>query len=289
MTSRFKVFSQSFVLVLLLSLPAGLRSQKTTYSVMTYNIRLAWPKTGETSWPARRSELCSLLRFYEPDLLGMQEVLKEQLDDIDSALPGYDYVGVGRDDGKMAGEYSPLFYKKDEFRVLTYNTFWLSPTPDKPSKGWDAAYKRICTYALLESKDKGQKFWVFNTHFDNEGKMARERSVKMIDSTIQLLNTAKLPVILMGDLNMEQEAGPIHYLASKYNDARKISEETPFGPSGSFNDFKFDQPVTRRIDYIFTSKGNVAVEKYGILSNSNNLHYPSDHLPVLVKLHFEWE
>lgn len=254
--------------------------------VMTYNIKYANENDGENSWSKRKNHLTNQIRFYEPDIFGVQEALLEQLEHLKENLPNYKYVGVGREDGVNKGEFSALFYDASQFKVLEEDTFWLSETPEKISVGWDAALPRICTFALFEYKTSKQKFWVFNTHFDHIGDIAREESANLILAKIGKLNTANIPVILTGDLNLEPETKAIQLLSKKMNDSRSASKNVVFGPEGTFNGYNFLEPVTRRIDYIFVSKGNLEVLKYAVLSDSKALKYPSDHLPVFVELQF---
>ena len=264
----------------------GLFSNAQELSVMTYNIRLDVASDGENAWPLRKEYFISQIQFYEPDIFGVQEAKPNQVIDISNSLPQYIQVGMGRE-GQGKGESSNIFYKKDLFRVLGSNTFWLSETPEKISKGWDAAYNRVCTYALVKDKKANRKFWVFNTHLDHVGEEARTKGIELILSKITILNTKNYPVIFMGDFNSEPDSGRITALKKLMYDSRNISETKPFGPSGTFNGFKHDEPVTRLIDYIFISKNDkFKVKKYAILSDSEDLKYPSDHLPVYVKLKY---
>ncbi|MEX0288912.1 MAG: endonuclease/exonuclease/phosphatase family protein [Flavobacteriaceae bacterium] len=252
--------------------------------VITYNIRYDNPKDSLNSWDHRKAFLIGQLRFYEPSVFGTQEGLLHQLKDIDNKLEQYSYFGKGRDDGRTAGEFSAVFYDKTELELVKEATFWLSESPDIPSKGWDAAIKRVCTYGLLKTKDESAFFWVFNTHFDHVGEQARKESVLLILKKIAEVNTQGYPVILMGDLNLEPQHSSIQFLSDKLEDTHLLAAENAFGPKGTFNGFRFDEPVNRRIDYIFVSKGDFDVEKYGILSDSKECRYPSDHLPVYTKL-----
>jgi len=198
-------------------------------------------------------------------------------------LPKYDQVGIGRE-GKGTGESSNIYYKKDRFILKESNTFWLSETPNKVSKGWDAAYNRVCTYALLKDKKTRKNIWVFNTHLDHVGEVARTKGIELILSKIAAVNTKNYPVIFMGDFNSEPTSERIISLKNHMDDSRDISEEKPFGPTGTFNGFNHHEPVTTLIDYIFISKdSDLKVHKYAILSDSKDLKYPSDHLPVYVK------
>ncbi|MCD6543775.1 MAG: endonuclease/exonuclease/phosphatase family protein, partial [Flavobacteriaceae bacterium] len=159
--------------------------------------------------------------------------------------------------------------------------------PEKPSRGWDAAYSRICTYGLFKDKKTKHKFWVINTHLDHIGVVAREQSVILILKKINEINVKNHPLIFMGDLNTEPDSKPISILKSELNDTKEVSIEKSFGPTGTFNAFKFNKPVTRLIDYIFISKNNkIKVLKHAVLSDSKDLKYPSDHLPVYIELSF---
>lgn len=253
-------------------------------SLMTYNIKYANENDGENSWSQRKDWLASQIAFHEPDIFGVQEALLEQLQFLKKELKGYEYLGISREGGE-SGEYSAIFYDSSKFEVLEEDTFWLSETPDKVSQGWDAAYNRICTYALFKAKSTEQEFWVFNTHFDHMGDTARSESAKLIIEKINALNENQLPVVLMGDLNLEPSSKPIALISSHLKDARETSTGVVFGPEGTFNAYEFTTPVRRRIDYIFTD-GNIEVLKYGVLSDSRDLKYPSDHFPVMVEVLF---
>jgi len=252
--------------------------------VITYNIRYDDMKNTETSWSQRKEMLVNQLKFYEPDLFGIQEGLINQLKYIDSSLSSYQYIGVGRDDGETKGEYCAIFYNTSKFKAIKQSTFWLSPTPDTVSMGWGAKFNRICTYALFQSIETKKFIWVFNAHFDHMAEMARENSAKLIIEKINKVNIKKYPVIFMGDLNAEPQASPIQYISSIMNDSRLVGADLVFGNEGTFNGFEFNKPLTKRIDYIFTSKNDFKMLKYAVLSDSKNCMYPSDHLPVYVEM-----
>ena len=272
-----------FIIISLLTI-ATINAQTT--KVMSYNIRYDNPNDGENSWVNRKELLCSQLAFYEPDVFGIQEALPNQVQDISNALPKYTFVGIARD-GIGKGESSNIFFKKDKFKLLEQNTFWLSETPEIISKGWDAALNRICTYALLKENKTKQIFWIFNTHLDHQGEIARTKGIELILYKIKTLNTQNYPVIFMGDFNSEPTEERIINLKKLMIDSQEISEENPFGPTGTFNGFKHIEAVTKRIDYIFLSKeSNFKVYKYAVLSDSKDLKYPSDHLPVYVEIRF---
>lgn len=255
--------------------------------IMTYNIKYANDDDGENSWPYRKHHLTKQLKFYEPELIGFQEALMEQVKHFQENLEGYSYIGVNPEKEKMGEEYNPLYYKNDLFEVLEENTFWLSETPEKASKGWDAEFPRVCSYGLFKDKNTERKFYIFNTHFDHKGEKARAESAKLVLEKIDKINSEGHPVILMGDLNATPETESIQILAKKMNDSREISKEVKFGPEGTFNKFEPGERVTRRIDFIFTSKENVEVVKYAVLSDLKDFKFPSDHFPVLAEIEFE--
>jgi endonuclease/exonuclease/phosphatase family metal-dependent hydrolase len=271
-------------IVLLIFIFFSILSNAQELKVMTYNIRLDVAVDGENAWPLRKEFLTSQIQFYEPDIFGIQEAKPNQVSDISTMLSKYDQVGIGRE-GKGKGESSNIYYKKDRFILKESNTFWLSETPNKISQGWDAAFNRVCTYALLKDKKTRKNIWVFNTHLDHVGEIARTKGIELILSKIAKLNTKNYPVIFMGDFNSEPTDERIISLKTQMDDSRDISKEKPFGPIGTFNGFKYNEQVTLLIDYIFISKNNtLKVQKYGILSDSKDFKYPSDHLPVFVKL-----
>lgn len=254
--------------------------------LMTYNIRLELKSDGDNQWDNRKAVMAGQVKFYSPDILGIQEAMPAQVNYLDSSLTGYKHIGIARE-GEGKGEASSIFYNTSRLTVLQQNTFWLSQTPDTVSKGWDASYLRVCTYGLFKDKSAGKKFWVFNTHLDNNGVTAREKSVELILQKIKQVNTKNLPVFFMGDFNAAPDTRVISNVKKEMNDAKDISAEKPFGPSGTFNGFEFNKPVTFLIDYIFISKTPaVKVNKYAVLSDSYNLRYPSDHLPVFVQINF---
>lgn len=258
-----------------------------TFKIMTYNIRLDVASDGENDWTHRKDFLNGQLQFYAPDVFGVQEAKPNQVLDIAAALPQYSYVGTGRD-GIGKGESSNIFYAKDKFKVIESNTFWLSDTPDVISMGWDAACNRVCTYALLKNVKSNKLIWVFNTHLDHMGELARTKGLELILSRIEKLNSKKYPVVLMGDFNSEPKTERIIALKSKMDDARTVSKEKPFGPYGTFNGFKYHEAVSVLIDYIFVSKGKaVSVNKYAVLSDAKDLKYPSDHFPIFVEINYE--
>lgn len=272
------------VLILLVCMINMNQLNGQSFNILTYNIRYDSPNDGENRWDFRKQFLTNQLKFHSPDIFGIQEGLHHQVQYIDSALSGYTYIGVGRDDGKTEGEYSALYYRKDAFEIVEQSTFWLSETPEVVSVGWDAAMERICTYGLFKHKQSGKHLWVFNTHFDHRGETAREESVELILKMINNLNVQNYPVIVTGDFNLEPDHQSINSLRKELKDAHDVCNYVCFGPEGTYNGFKFCEPVKRRIDYIFVSD-ELKVQKYAVLSDSWDMKYPSDHLPVIVKMY----
>lgn len=275
-----KAYKLTIVLALFICL-ANVQSQDI--SVLTYNIK--WDNTNDTvnNWNDRKEAMVGLLKHYQPGIIGMQEVVNGQLNYLVANLTNFASVGVGREDGKEKGEYSPILYNTELLKVQESKTFWLSDTPDKISVGWDAALERICTYALFEDLKTNKQFWVFNTHFDHIGILAREKSVALIVSKIKEYNTENLPVVLMGDLNLIPEETPIQYLKQELNDGQLITRKPFYGPTGTFNGFDQDRILTNRIDYIFVENFKV-LEYIHIDDRMENNKHISDHLPVFARL-----
>jgi endonuclease/exonuclease/phosphatase family metal-dependent hydrolase len=253
-----------------------------TQRAMTYNIRFDNPNDGDNRWDNRKAELVGLIQSYTPNFLGVQEAMFHQLQYIQDNLTNYTYIGVGRDDGKQKGEFSAIFYDSTKYNLLTSSTFWLSEYSDFVSVGWDASMERICTFGLFEHQVSGQKIWVFNTHFDHIGKVARQESAKLILEKIKTTNTENYPLILMGDFNALPNDKPIKILSKQMADAFKSSPKITYKNIGTFNGFKIDEAVTKRIDYIFTKK--ITVISYQNIEDKrqNNLQI-SDHFPVLIE------
>lgn len=255
--------------------------------VITYNIRFDNPNDGENKWDLRKDFLSKQIQFYAPDVFGIQEGKLHQLNYLDSTLVDYKYIGIGRDSSPDQGEFSAIFYNSKKLKLIKESTFWLSETPKKVSKGWDAMFERICTYGLFEDIKTKQIFYLFNTHFDHVGVVARTNSAKLIVEKIKAINKEKLPFIVTGDFNSETDSEAYKYLAEQLNDSRTISKTPSFGPAGTFNNFEFHKPVNLLIDFIFTSKNNIEVIKHAVLSDSKDCKYPSDHLPVYAEIIFK--
>ncbi|AHM59627.1 Endonuclease/exonuclease/phosphatase [Flammeovirgaceae bacterium 311] len=248
---------------------------------MTYNIRYDTPADKEDSWTHRKERVESLIRYHQPDLLGVQEALQHQLSYLAQNLPHYAWYGVGRDDGKEQGEFSAVFYNKNKFSAEDQGTFWLSPQPDKPSKGWDAAIVRICSWVKLKNKATGTVLYFFNTHFDHMGVKARENSALLIAAKIKEIAGTE-PFVLTGDFNTTEDTPAFANLTSSglLHNTEKISESKPYGPPGTFSTFDVKNEMGKKIDYIFVS-AHFSVLQHATITDAQKGKYPSDHLPVV--------
>lgn len=304
-------FSRHLIFTLLLLGSSSIMAEAGQLKVATYNLRLKTLKDNNSGngWEQRSPYIADLVRYHDFEIFGTQEGLDSQIHDLDEMLPAHSYIGVGRDDGKKDGEYAAIFYRPDLFELIDHGDFWLSPTPDKPSKGWDAACKRVCTWGRFKDKRTGLQFIFANLHMDHKGVTARRESSQLVLARISDIAFG-LPVILTGDFNIDQ-----------YNESYKLLNDSPllndayekaairFAPNGTFNGFNADSFTDSRIDHIFISPA-FEVERYGILTdtyrtlpsgttNTHNedfpdeVHYiqatprvPSDHFPVAVTLHY---
>ncbi len=271
-------FSIVFLMIFALGFSQNLK-------VMSFNIRLNVDSDKENSWTNRKQDVADLLTYYHPDYFGVQEALPEQMKDIKNGLKNYDYVGVGRDDGKEKGEFSAIFYDTDRLQVLKSDTFWLSETPEKPSKGWDAALNRICTYAVFRDKKSKKEFMALNLHFDHIGNVARVKSSELILKKIKEINPRNLPVTVSGDFNLTEDSEPIKIMSQNMKDSFYHSETKHYGPKGTFTGFNINEIPKDRIDYIFVKGFKIKSHRH-INDRRENLLYPSDHFPVLVDLMF---
>lgn len=248
----------------------------------SYNLRYANKSDVGNEWENRAPIVANLIRFHDFDILGTQEGLINQLEDISKALPAYARYGAGRDDGQTKGEHSAIFYKKDKFKLLNKGDFWLSETPEKPSLGWDATCcNRICSWIELQDNKTKKRFFVFNVHFDHQGVVARVESAKLILQKIKTI-AANKPVILTGDFNGDPNSEWYKTIATSgfLKDAYTLAEH-PYVNNGSFNSFKPNNVGKTIIDHIFITK-DFSVQKYGLLTDTYYGKFPSDHFPVLV-------
>ena len=263
--------------------------KNTPIRVMTFNIRYDEPRDGVNAWTPRKDKVAGVIRFHKADLVGVQEALLSQLRDLKSLLQGFSWCGVGRTDGKEAGEFSAIIYRDERFQLLESKTFWLSETPEVPgSKGWDAAYPRIVTWAKFRDRATKKTFYHFNTHFDHRGERARTESASLIIKKIEEI-AGHSPFVLTGDLNVKEDSAAYKALKAgsanlHMSDTRYASTNGHFGGDSTFSSFKELEPGNT-IDHIFVREGTRVLE-HGTLSDRWNGLWASDHLPVLTEIVF---
>ena len=274
---------------IMLALTACNHASETSHApeirAISYNVRYsgAADKDQENHWEYRKQASINMVNEEQPTIMGVQEALANQLNYLANNLPDYAYYGVGRDDGKEKGEFMAIFYKKDEVELLDKGTFWLSETPDTPSKGWDGQCFRTCTWAIFKHKATGKQFASFNTHLDHKGKQAQELGLKTIVNKIGQLVPNDMPVFLSGDFNTRTD-NPIYApLKAIMTDSRALAPETDL--RGTYNGWK-ERKDTVAVDHIFVS--GVKVKKFQVLRDKNyGAKYVSDHYPVLTIAEFQ--
>ncbi|MBI5382912.1 MAG: endonuclease/exonuclease/phosphatase family protein [Opitutae bacterium] len=287
MPSSLALFRVRFSALLLALACGGFASQAAPDSAVpirvgTFNIRYQNNNDGPNGWEHRRDMVLGLIQFHDWEIFGIQEAVAGQIRDL-AGMTRYAHVGVGRDDGAEGGEHSPVFYDRARFALLDSGTFWLSDTPEKVSRGWDAACNRVCSWVKLRDQTSGKVFFFFNTHLDHRGKEARKRGIALIMERIAKRDPATAPVILTGDFNASPDSDVIATATAQLRDTKTESQLKPYGPVGTINGFNYQAPLKQCIDYIFASPGT-KVLRHGVLSDSRDQRFPSDHLPVMTQL-----
>ena len=297
-------------IIIALSFAAGIyAAEPASFNAATYNIRLYTSSDSlkGNTWERRGPEIAKVAYFNNFDIFGTQEGYKHQLEFLKKRLPAYDYIGVGREDGKEGGEHSAIFYNTDLFEVLDHGDFWLAEDTTRPNLGWDAACIRVCTWGKFRHKPSGREFLFFNLHMDHIGVLARINSAKLIKEKMNALGS-ELPTFLTGDFNVDQHSDAYQTITGdgKLLDSYVVSDFT-FAPNGTFNNWRTDAFSGERIDHIFVTP-NVHVKKYGILTDTYRTidgndkaleptdapdvisiteatpRVPSDHFPVKVEI-----
>lgn len=256
--------------------------------VMSFNIRLNTAGDSADAWPHRREGVAALIRFHDPDLVGLQEAQQGQLEDLQRALPEYGWFGRPRADGGPTDEHSAILYRRDRLELLEHATFWLSETPEVAgSRGWDASFPRVVTWGRFRDRTTGDTLVHLNTHFDHRGERARAESARLLKR--RLAGIARgAPVVVTGDFNALPDSEPIRILADtagtpRLRDALAVSAEPPYGPNSTWTGFREIEPG-RRIDFVFVGDG-VRVLEHAILAETlPSGRFPSDHLPVLAEV-----
>lgn len=260
------------------------------FRVMTYNIRYAGDEKidGVNAWSKRKELVASMIRFNHADIIGVQEALISQLNDLTNMLDGYSWFGAARDDGSEKGEFSAVLFDVHRFKVIEQSTFWLSTSPDVPSKGWDAAFPRVVTWGKIKDLKTEEVFFVFNTHFDHIGETARINSAKLLKNKIAEI-ASNFPVILMGDFNTQDSTIAYEIVTSTSSpspvlyDAQFISKTKHHGSHVTFNDFGRSIEQGNKIDFIFVNE-EFDVLQHGVIDEVVDGQYPSDHMPVLAEI-----
>jgi endonuclease/exonuclease/phosphatase family metal-dependent hydrolase len=274
---------RKIIFLVLLALLNGMNTESQTMHIATFNIRYDNPRDSGNLWKDRKDPVTALIRYHNFDVVGVQEALKNQLDDMQAGLKGYVYHGVGRDDGKAAGEHSAIFYKNSKYTMGASGDFWLSTTPEKVGPGWDAKLNRICSWVKLTDKKSGKEFFVFNAHYDHQGVQARVESSKLILEKIKSIAGDK-PVVFMGDLNGNRESEWYRHIASSgiLKDSHGLAKLV-YQPNGSFSSFRADGIRNDVIDHVFVSS-HFKASKWAVLTDTYFGKFPSDHFPVAVQL-----
>lgn len=295
------------ILFLLFASMSSLPVFSATFNVASFNLRNA-PSETSNSWQIRGPAASALIRFHEFDLFGVQEAYLHQIKTI--ASKEYDYIGVGRDDGKTRGEHSAILYKKNRFKCLESGNFWFSPTPEKPSLGWGARYKRICSWGKFKCLENGKVFFAFNLHIDHESEEAQRNSIAMLVQNVRRI-AAGTPHLIMGDFNLSSKHGAMQKLSELENLASVENFPAFYGPSFSYHSYMQGQDIASssdfsvRIDHIFYSSKNFKPIKAGLLTDfipnypssmknpcdnfsesGGRVGYPSDHFPIIAKFEF---
>jgi endonuclease/exonuclease/phosphatase family metal-dependent hydrolase len=259
------------------------KNEGRNLTVMTFNIRYDNPGDSINAWPNRVAIVCGLLRNEKPDLLGLQEALWYQYEEIDSAISGYSSVSRGRDDGRKMGEMNSVFYNINRFDYVRDSTFWLSETPNRPgSKGWGASLPRIVTWVELKEKTSQKPLYYFNTHFAHDSDSARMMSAGILLKAVKRI-AGKNRFVITGDFNMSPQSKAYTILMEKSSsrailqDSYLISQVKPEGPAYTTNSFR-DTPGRNRIDYIFVRRG-MKVLSTSVIVKKEGPVFVSDHWP----------
>jgi len=261
---------------------------RKSFQVMSYNIRLDNPADGPNAWSNRKTKVYSIIRLYKPDILGLQEPLPNQVNEIAAEFRNYNWYGVGREDGKEKGEFNPIFYNTNRFELMNSGTFWLSETPDIPgSKSWYALLPRICSWVKLKDRFTGDSLYAFNTHFDHGGDASRKESARLIQNKITEI-AGSVPVVVTGDFNDDEKSDTYRILIDTNNPNRLIntmynSKYPHHGGTFTFVGFDFIGIPGKIIDFIFV-KVRVNVKFHAFLTDTWDGVYASDHIPVLAEI-----
>ncbi len=278
------LFCIALVLCTAVTVISGCKKGEQTLKVISYNIRVGSAPDGDHKWDIRKPASPAMIADQQPDIFGLQEALKMQLDYLEETCPDYDHVGVHRDDGKQKGEVMAIFWNTKTQEMLKWGNFWLSETPEVPSKGWDAACFRTATWALLKDKRYNKKYYYVNTHLDHLGQEARAKGLKLIVDRIDDINPEGYPMILTGDFNVDLGDPCLNSLKGRMESVRDIAPVTD--SLDTFQGFGTGQYGNRVIDYIYESGFSAAPSFETITKTYENIPFISDHYPVAAVLVF---
>lgn len=276
------------ILYIFLTLIFGAFAHANEIKVMTYNIRCGYCEdpSSVNHWNNRKFLVTDVINKASPDLIGLQEAERFQILELAALLKDYDWIGVGRDDGKERGEATAIFFRKNRFSLQSQKTLWLSDTPDVVSRGWDGKCNRTVT--MLKLKDNysnGREFYFFNTHLDHIGEKARYEGLRLVVRLINS-NTENLPVILSGDFNFTKDYPAYNIIYNRLFDAQFISQAPHGGGFQTYNGFGSDMNPNNKIDYIFVGDAWKVLSHY-ISAQTYDGRYPSDHFPVVSTIVFK--
>lgn len=294
-TEYMKAIKLFFIFLTISAVACSPKEEKI--KVISYNIRLGVADDGENSWQYRCPATKAMIEDQQPDIFGVQEAYDFQVAYIEENCPEYKSIGVGREDGVSAGEHMSIFYRTGSIEVLDWGTYWLSETPDVPSMGWDAACYRTATWAYMQLKETGRRFYYVNTHLDHVGAEARKNGLALIVNNIAEMNPEGYPMILTGDFNVRSDDPALTDLDKIMYSARKYAESTD--NVASFNAYR--QPIEKAalgnhlkdrrmrdnaIDYIYYSGFSACPEFATITQSYAGIPFISDHYPVKAVLVF---
>ena len=261
--------------------------QRVEIDVMSFNIRYGLAKDGENHWDNRHHLVSETIKSHAPEIVGLQEALEFQLQQILEEIPSYASVGIAREaDG--TGEYTAILYATERFELLEHDTFWLSDTPEKASSSWGNNLFRICTWALFRAKGIDKEFYVYNTHFDHRSEESRESSARFVAEHIASRERSMAPFLLLGDLNAGEDSVPIEILLAQTGKAQLVDTFRAVFPDandvGTFGAW-VGKSDGEKIDYVFADS-SVDILDAAIVRDNLNGQYPSDHYPVTARIRF---
>ena len=273
----FRIYILLLVCLSLSSFPVHGENYETEITICSFNIRGSNMDTGVNAWSNRKKMVIREFGNYQYDIVCMQEPLTDQIQDFLS-IGIYEWLGVSGQGTPDSDVFTPIFYNKKKLNVLDYGTFWLSETPDVVSRGWDGKFPRICTWAKFRDIENCRSFYVFNTHLDHVGEVAKLEGARLICRKIKEM-TAEEAVFITGDMNSTPETPPIHTFLSEFSNSREIATEKS-GPAGTAHSYGKLYPPSQ-IDYIFVNE-YISVTKAITITKNSDPVYMSDHYPIVI-------